>query len=108
MAGIGEARAQHALVAGDDGGAVVVCLDVGDEGKPGRGGTFGRAQGEIALVDPHGDLHHLRRQVHVFVGDAAEMRDGPFDQAGDLVEQAGVIHHGKVLFRGKAGDAGRR
>ena len=38
MASIGEAGAQHAFVAGDDGGAVVLRLDVGDEGEPGGGG----------------------------------------------------------------------
>ena len=107
MPSVGEAGAQHAFVAGDDGGAAVRRLDVGDEGEPGRSAAVRRAQREIALVDPHGDLHDLRRQVHVFVGDAPEQRDRPFHQAGDLVEQAGIVHHGKLAVGGKAGDAVR-
>ena len=63
-----------------------------------------RAQGEIALVHPHRDLHDLGRQVHVLVVDAAEQRHRPFDQAGDLVEQAGIVDHGQALVRGEAGD----
>ena len=105
MAGIGEAGAEHAFVAGDDDRAVVVGLDVGDEGEPGRGSAVRRPQREIALVDPHGDLHDLGRQVHVLVGDAAEMRDGPFHQAGDFLEQARIIHDRQGFLRGEAGDA---
>ena len=44
MPGIGEAGAQHAFVAGDDGRAAVLGLDVGDEGEPGRGLAVGGAQ----------------------------------------------------------------
>ncbi len=105
MAGVGEAGAQHAFVAGDDDGAVVLGLDVGDEGEPGGGRAVGGAQREVALVDPHRDLHDLGRQVHVLVGDAAEMRDGPFDQAGDFLQQAGIVDDGQRFFGGEAGDA---
>ena len=108
MPRVGEAGAQHAFVAGDDGGAAVRRLDVGDEGEPGRGAAVGGAQREIALVDPHGDLHDLRRQVHVFVGDAPEQGDRPFHQAGDLVEQAGIVHHGKLAGGGKVARCRRR
>ena len=108
MAGIGEARAQHAFVAGDDRRAAVLGLDIGDEGEPGGGVAIGGAQREVALVDAHGDLHDLRRQVHVFVGDAPEQGDRPFHQAGDLVEQAGIVHHGQLARGGKLARCGRR
>ena len=51
------------------------------------------AQREVALVDPHRDLHDLGRQVHVRGVDAAEQRHRPFDQPGHLVEQPGIVHH---------------
>ena len=59
MPGIGEAGAQDAFVAGDDRGAAVLGRDIGDEGEVGRGGVVGRAEREVALIDPHGDLHDL-------------------------------------------------
>ena len=77
MAGVGEPGAQHAFVTGDDGGAAILGLDIGGEDEPGRGRRrWRRAGGEIALVDPHRDLHDLGRQVHVLVGDAAGQRTG--------------------------------
>ena len=105
MPGVGEAGAQDAFVAGDDDGAVVLRLDVGDEAEPWRGGAFGGSQGEITLVDAHRDLHDLGRQIHVRVCDAAEVRDGPLDQTGDLVQQAGIVHHDQGFFGGQAGNA---
>ena len=45
---------------------------------------------EVALVRPHGDDQHLGRHVHELRVDGAEQRHRPFDQAGDLVEQAVV------------------
>ena len=41
----------------------------------------------------------------MFVGDTAEQRDGMFDEAGDLIDQAGVIDHRQALGRGEAGNA---
>ena len=90
---VGEAGAQHTLVAGDRGGAAVGRLDIGDEAEIGRRRTVGVAEREVALVDAHGDLHDLGRQVHVGSVDAAEQRHRPLDQPGHLVEQAGVVHH---------------
>ena len=72
MPRIREPGAQHPFVAGDDSGAAVLGRDVGHEGEPGGGFAIGRAQREVALVDAHGHLHDLGRQVHVFGGDAAE------------------------------------
>ena len=89
---IGEAGAQHALVAGDRGGAAVRRLDIGDEAEIRRGRAIGVAEREVALVHPHGDLPHLGRQVHVGIVDAAQQRHRPFHQPRHLVEQAGVVH----------------
>ena len=105
MPRIGEAGAQHAFVAGDGDRAAVGRLDIGDEGEERRGGPVGVAQREVALVDPHGDLHDLRRQVHEGGVDPPEQRHRPFDQAGHLVEQAGIVHHTEVSPDGQAGDA---
>ena len=41
----------------------------------------------------------------MLVCDAAQVRDRPLDQAGHLIQQAGVVHHRQVLFRGEPGDA---
>ncbi len=59
-----EARAQHALVAGDDRRAAILRRDIGHEGEIRRRPPGRVAQREIALVDAHRDLQHLRRQIH--------------------------------------------
>ena len=41
----------------------------------------------------------------MFIGDPAEMGDGPFDEAGDFVEQSGVVDDRQGFFGGEAGDA---
>ena len=87
-----EAGAEHAFVARDDDRAVVIRLDVGDEGEPRCGSPVRRSQRKIALVDAHRDLHDLGRQVHVLIRDAAEVGDGPFHQARDFLEQPRIIH----------------
>ena len=50
MPRIGEAGAQHTLVAGDDGRTAVGRLDIGGEGEPGRHAAIPVAGREIALV----------------------------------------------------------
>ncbi len=89
MPRIGEARAQHAFVAGDDRRAAVIGLDIGDEGEPRRSRACRIAQREIALVDAHRHLHHFGRQVHGRGVDPAEQRHRPFHQAGHFVQQPG-------------------
>ena len=41
----------------------------------------------------------------MLVGDAAEMRNGPFHEAGNFLQQAGIVHDGERFLRGQAGDA---
>ena len=105
MAGVAEAGAEDALVAGDDGRAAVDGLDVGGEGEARGGGAGCGAEGEVTLVDAHADLHDFGRQVHEGGVDAAEQGDRPFDEAGDFVEQAIIGHDGEVLGSGEAADA---
>ena len=79
MPRIGETGTQHPLVARDADGAAVGRGDIGDEGKIGCRRTVGVAQREVALVDPHGDLHDLGRQVHEGRVNPPEQRHRPFD-----------------------------
>ena len=106
MPRIGEAGAQHALIAGDHGGAAIGGRDVGDEGEARGGFAGGVAQCEIALIDPHRDLHDLGGQVHIGLVDAAEIRDGPFDEAGHLIEQAGILDDRQPFGGGEGFEAG--
>jgi hypothetical protein len=48
-------------------------------------------QREIALVRAHRRRQHLGRQFHERIVDAADMRDRPFDETRDLVEQFGIV-----------------
>ena len=103
---IRQPRAQHALVAGDDAPrrhprAAMFATSA----KRGAARPSGVAQREIALVHPHGGAHHLRRQVHEGVVDAAEQRHRPFHQPRHLVQQAAVGHHLQPLGGGQRGDA---
>ena len=65
MPGVGEAGAQHAFVAGDDRGAAVGGFHVGGEGEIRGRRSVRLAQGEVALVHAHRNLHDLGWQVHV-------------------------------------------
>ena len=86
MPSVGEARAQHPLVAGDDGGSAVLGRDIRHEREPWGRYALGRAQREVALVHTHRHLHDFGGQIHVLGGDAAEQRDGALDQPGDFVD----------------------
>ena len=102
MPRVGEAGAQHPFIAGDDRSPTVGAGHVGDEGESGGGFAVRRAQREVALVDAHGDLHHLGRQVHEATIDLAEQWHWPFHQAGHLVDQPRVVHN-RIAGRGGAG-----
>ena len=103
--GVGKARAQHALVAGDDGLAAVRRLDVRDGDEAG-GELAVRLQGrEIFLVGAHRRGQHLRRHLHEPVVDGADDDHGPFDQPGDLGEQGGIVLDAQPGGRGGAGGA---
>ncbi len=85
--GVGEARAQHPLVPGDDGGALVLRLHIGDEQEARREPAGVIQEREIFLVRAHRRGEHLRRQRHEGVVDAPRQDHGPFDEAGHLLQQ---------------------
>ena len=89
--GVGEPGGQDAGVAGEDGGAVVGGLAVGDEDVGGDASRRRIAQREELLVRPHRGLQHLGRQVEEARLDPAHQRHRPFGQAGVLGEKAGVV-----------------
>ena len=108
--GVRQAGAQHALVAGDHGGAAVRGGRVGDHDEAGGELAGGVGRGEVFLVRPHGGGQHLRRHVHELLIDGAAQHDRPFDKAGDLVQQAFVGGDDKAVaagdFRRVGGDHG--
>ena len=83
-------RPQHALVAGDDRGAAVLGLRVGDRDEPRRQRARLVLQREVALVGPHRGRQHLGRQAHRVLVDPAHQHDRPLDEALQLVEEARV------------------
>ena len=84
--GVGEPRAQHALVAGDD-GRRVARREVADEqeavGEPARVVR----QREVALVELHREDQALLRHGEERGVERAGVDDRPLDQRRDLVEQ---------------------
>ena len=87
--GVGQARAHHALVAGDH-LRRVAALDVGDRDEPRHQPALCVAHREVALVLLHRRDRHLGRQLEELRVEAAGERHRPFDQGRDLVEQRGV------------------
>ena len=90
-AGIREPGAQHALVAGDDFLAAVIGFEVGDHDEAGRETTVGMEQRQVSLVAARRGDQHLLGHRHELLVDLPDQRHRPFDQAGDLVEQAGIV-----------------
>ena len=89
--GVGEAGGQDAGVAGEDGGAVVGGLAVGDDEVAGDAAGSRVAEREELLVLAHRGLEHLGRQVEEAGLDAADERHRPFGEAGVLGEEALVV-----------------
>ena len=90
--GIGQPRADDALVAGDDCLAAIRGFLVGDQdelvGEPGGGGV---AQHEAFLVVADGGADHLLGDRQIRRVERTHQRHRPFDQAGDFSEQAVVL-----------------
>ena len=105
MPRIGQARAQHTLIAGDDRRTEIIRRQIRHEGEIGRRASGLVAQGKIFLVDLHRQLADFRRQVHEIVVDAADQRHRPFHQPGDLVEQPVIRGDGEIPRRRLSGDA---
>ncbi len=104
MPRIGKPGAQHALIARGDRRTAILRRQIGDEGEIRRGLAGGIAQGKIFLVDLHGKLAHLGRQLHEFRVDLADQRHRPFGQARYLVQQPVIRRHGKAELRGRSGN----
>ncbi len=88
VAGIRQAGADDAAVAGDDLLAAVLGLEVRDQQE-----LVGellvdvvRAQHEALLIGADGGADHLRRNLEELLLEGAHQRHRPFDQTGDLVE----------------------
>ena len=100
VAGVGQARAHHARVAGRDRRAAVAGDQVGDEDE---------AVGELAVARPSSTKHFwlarmvaridLGRNVEKVLLELAHQHDRPFDQARDLVEQPLVLDQLRALAR---------
>ena len=105
MAGVAEPGAEDALVAGDDGGPAVLRLDIGDEGEAVGGRAVRVAEGHVALVHAHAELHDLGRQVHEGGVDAAQQGNRPFDEARDLVDEALVLDQLQLCAVDQGADA---
>ncbi len=88
---VGKARAQHALIALDNGLAAVAGHIVGDDDEAVRERAVRLRGREIALMGPHGNDQHLGRQLQELPVDGAEQRHRPFDQARHFFEQAVIV-----------------
>ena len=112
MAGVGEAGAHDAAVAGGDRLAVVACDEIRDDdefvgksaiGSDGRrrlvpghdrrngASACGVAHHEAFLVGADGGADHLRRDFEERRLEFAHQHDRPFDEAGDFLEQPFVL-----------------
>ncbi len=99
---IGEAGAEHALIAGDDDFAAVIGLGVGDDDEARRELAVFSQDREVFLIDPHGRGHDLGRQRHERVIDASQQCHGPFHEAGHFVQQRIVLADGEAFLRGQS------
>ncbi len=89
---VGQAGAHHAAIAGGDGLAAVAGDDIRNQqefiGQPAR---FRVAQHKTFLVGADRGADHLVGNVQKTLVEFAHQHDRPFDQAGDLVQQALVL-----------------
>ena len=101
---IGKARAQHALVAGDDGlGARAARrgFHVGGQQEAVGQTAVRLLRREVLLMTAHRGREHLRRQVHVARVDAAHQDLRPLDEAAHLVQQGAVLFQCHARFGGQ-------
>ena len=92
-AGIGQARAHHALVALDDGHRRA-SGDVRDDQKAVTQMALGIRQRKVLLVRLHGQDQALLRHGEERFLEVAGVDHGPFDQRVDFVQQRFGHHHG--------------
>ena len=99
---VGQPRADDALVAGDDRLAAVRGLDVGDQDEVvGELPGLRIAQHEAFLVVADGGADHLGGICEERLVERAHQHHRPFDQAGDLVQQALVLDQFVALREGE-------
>ena len=99
---VGQPRADHPLVAGDDRLAAVRRFLVGDQDElvdELRGLRI--AQHEAFLVVADGGADHLVRDRQKRLVEAAHQRHRPFDETGDFGQQAFVFDELEALREGK-------
>ena len=90
--GVAQARADDALIASDDRLAAVAGLDIGDENElVDELRRLRIAQHETFLVGADGRADHLAGNGEEGLVELAHQHDRPFDQAGDLGQEALVL-----------------
>ena len=100
--GVGQARANHALVAADD-RARVGRADVADDQKPVRQFPAGIEQRKVLLVGLHGENQAFLRDLEELRLEFTDQHIGPLDQAGDLIEQGLVVDRSRAIPNGGRG-----
>ena len=107
--GIGEPRADHPLVAGDNCFAAVGGLFIGDQNEfVDELRRLRIAQHEAFLVVADGGADHLLRDRQEGLFEAAHQRHRPFNEAGDFGQQALVLDQFKALRKGEVLGVGAR
>ena len=101
VAGVGQAGAHHPRVAGGDRGAAVAGDQVRNEDEAIGEPAVGSPQDEAFLVGADGGAHDLGRNVEIVLFEFAHQHDRPFDEAGDLLEQALVLDERQPLREGE-------
>ncbi len=100
--GVRQARAQHALVAGDDGLAAVARFEVGDDQELLGQLSVRIGEREVFLVFPHRADEDFLRHFEERRIEAAGEDDGVFHEAGDLFQQFVVVVEGEAGVGGGA------
>ena len=100
--GVGQPRADDALVAGDDRLAAVARLHIGDQDElVGELGGLRIAQHEAFLVVADGGADHLAGDREERRIERAHQRHRPFHQAGDFGDEAVVLDKFVALREGE-------
>src|SRR5215467_8421565 len=100
--GVGEPRADHALVAGDDRLAAVLRLDIGDQDElvgELRGARVAQDETFLIVADRGADDFGGHTQKRLI--ERAHQHDGPFNETGDLRQQARILKELVTLREGE-------
>ncbi len=102
--GVGEPRPDHPLIAGDDGLAAVLGLEIGDQDEA-VGEVLSAAKREAFLVRLHRRGEHLRRNLEKALVEGAHQHDRPFGEPRILGEQGLVLDKREALLGGERAGA---